>query len=171
MSEYTYTAEDFEQAQFAINPNAEEPAERYWMRRGQGGVPWDNALGELRADVLMARAGCIPVYAEPYSPEALKRACKHGDMPVPGEVATEGMVTIACAGAPRPRLYVNSDGRMIGMHHRIVYRPPAPEPDPVADLAQAMEDVLPEEAGSPVALRRYAEALTEAGVRVVTDDE
>lgn len=59
-----YTAEDFAAAHFAIDPNAEEPAERYWMRRGQGGVPWDNALGELRADVLMARAGCIPVYAE-----------------------------------------------------------------------------------------------------------
>lgn len=39
----------------------------------------------------------------------------------------------------------------------------------VADLAQAMEDVLPEEAGSSVALRRYAEALAGYGVRVVTD--
>lgn len=53
----------------------------------------------------------------------------------------------------------------------LIERPAVSERDPVADLAQAMEDVLPEEAGSSVALRRYAEALTEAGVRVVTDDE
>ncbi|WP_420733158.1 hypothetical protein [Brevibacterium luteolum] len=53
----------------------------------------------------------------------------------------------------------------------LIERPAAPERDPVADLAQAMEDVLPEEAGSPVALRRYAEALAGYGVRVVTDDE
>lgn len=52
-----------------------------------------------------------------------------------------------------------------------VERPAVSERDPVADLAQAMEDVLPEEAGSPVALRRYAAALAEYGVRVVTDDE
>lgn len=171
MSEYTYTAKDFAAAEFAIDPSAEEPSERYWVRRGQGGVPWDNALGELRADVLMARAGCIPVYAEPYSPEAMRRAGEHGEKPKPGEQATEGMVTITCVGMPRPKLHVNKEGERLLAIERIVYRPPVPEPDPVADLAQAMEDVLPEEAGSPVALRRYAEALVEYGVRVVTDDE
>ncbi|MBD8019366.1 hypothetical protein [Brevibacterium gallinarum] len=171
MSEYTYTAKDFEQAEFAIDPSASGFGQ-CWVRSADGRHLWYNPDKHEWASARgMVERRRIPVYAEPYSPEALKRACKHGDMPVPGEVATEGMVTIACAGAPHPRLYVNSDGRMIGMHHRIVYRPPAPEPDPVADLAQALEDALPEEAGSPVALRRYAEALAEYGVRVVTDDD
>lgn len=163
-----YTAKDFAAAQFAIEPNKDNGVGRYWTRRGPGGISWGNGLGTLRSDRQMAAMGCIPVYAEPYSPEALKRACKHGEMPVPGEVATEGMVTIACAGAPHPRLYVNSEGGMIGMHHRIVYRPPAPEPDPVADLTAVLTDWY----DRPLIRRdQLAELLRKHGMRVVTDDE
>lgn len=167
MSEYTYTAEDFAEAEFAIDPSEAQPLARRWVRfYADDDLPWKNGHGVWRTSEDMATARCIPVYAEPYSPEALKRACKHGEMPVPGEVATEGMVTIACAGAPHPRLYVNSEGRMIGMHHRIVYRPPAPEPDPVADLTAVLhgwhDHFQPKE---------LAEFLHKHGVKVVTDDE
>lgn len=175
MSERTYTAEDFEQAQFAIDPSEEEPIRQYWVRRNPDATPWDNALGKLRSDELMSRLGCIPVYAEPYSPEALQRAWEHGEKPKPGEFATEGMVTILKGTDTDPyTLCVSGGGDLLLRNERIVYRPVAPKPvperDPVADLAQALEDALPEEAGSPVALRRYAEALVEHGVRV-TDDE
>ena len=115
-------------------------------------------------------------YASPYSPEALQRAWEHGEKPKPGETATEGMVTITVQPLSNTlSVFINTEGERLLAGERIVYRPAAPKPvperDPVADLAQAMEDVLPEEAGSPVALRRYAEALVEYGVRVVTDDE
>ena len=110
-------------------------------------------------------------YASPYSPEALQRAWEHGERPKPGETATEGMVTITARPLSETlSVFVNTEGEKLFAGERIVYRPPAPERDPVADLAQAMEDVLPEEAGSPVALRRYAETLVEYGVRVTDDD-
>lgn len=173
MSEYTYTAEDFEQAQFAIDPSKDDPAGRCWTRWHDDSLPWGNGNGAWRSDYKMVSTGCIPVYAEPYSSEALQRAWEHGEEPGPGERATEGMVTISRSSVRggTVSLHVNvGGGPLYRSEDRIIYRPPAPEPDPVADLAQAMEDVLPEEAGSPVALRRYAEALVEHGVRV-TDDE
>ena len=166
MSEYTYTAEDFEQAQFARFPDGRTAARFF-----DDSEPWFTDSGDWRSDTEMADAGCIPVYAEPYSPEALQRAWEHGEKPKPGEAATEGMVTITVPPSSETlSVFVNTEGEKLFAGERIVYRPPTPERDPVADLAQAMEDVLPEEAGSPVALRRYAEALAEYGVRV-TDDE
>ena len=112
------------------------------------------------------------VYASPYSPEALQRAWDHGEKPKPGETATEGMVTITAQPlGGELSVFVNTEGERLFTGERIVYRPPTPERDPVADLAQALEDALPEEAGPPVALRRYAESLAEYGVRVVADDD
>ena len=122
----------------------------------------DKTMSEYTADV----------YASPYSPEALQRAWEHGEEPKPGETATEGMVTFTVQPLSETlSVFVNTEGEKLLAGERIVYRPPAPGRDPVADLAQALEDALPEEAGSSVALRRYAEALAEYGVRVVTDDE
>lgn len=175
MSEYTYTAEDFEQAHFAIDPSASGFGQG-WVRCADGRYPWYNPDKHEWASARgMALAGCIPVYAEPYSPEALQRAWEHGEKPKPGEFATEGMVTILKGTDADPyTLYASRRTPPLLRDERVVYRPaapkPAPERDPVADLAQALADALPEEAGSPAALRRYAEALAEYGVRV-TDDE
>lgn len=170
MSEYTYTAEDFAQAEFAIDPSEDSPLDGRWVRTVGGTAPWGTAGGKFGSDEQMAATGCIPVYAEPYSPEALQRAWEHGEKPGQDERATEGTVSIAASGG-HLSLYVNADGDGLASDERIIYRPPVPERDPVADLAQIMADVLPEEAGSSVALRRYAEALAEHGVRVVTGDE
>lgn len=170
MSDYTY--KDFKRAQFAVDPSKDYPAQRHWGRGCSGDFPWSSESEGWRSDDEMAAAGCIPVYADPYSPEALRRAWKHGEEPKPGERATEGMVTIFLRSPEGdPILLVNEEPGHLGSQHRIVHRPPVQERDPVADLAQAMEDALPEEAGSPAALRRYAEALAGYGVRVVTDDE
>ena len=168
MSEYT--AEDFEHAEFAIDPSEDHPLARRWVRfYADDDLPWKNGHGVWRTSADMAAERCIPVYAEPYSPEALRRAWEHGERPKPGERAIEGTVSIV-ATDKHLSLHASGDGGGFTSIERIVYRPTAPERDPVADLAQALEDALPEEAGSPVALRRYAEALVEYGVRV-TDDE
>lgn len=169
MSEYTYTAKDFEQAQFAIDPSVSGFG-RNWVRCADDGHPWYNPNSDAWATVRgMVERRCIPVYAEPYSPEALRRAWEHGERPKPGERAIEGTVSIV-ATDKHLSLHASGDGGGFTSIERIVYRPTAPERDPVADLTQALEDALPEEAGSPVALRRYAAALVEYGVRV-TDDE
>ena len=169
MSDYTY--KDFKRAQFAIDPSKDYPAQRHWGRWCSGDFPWSSESEGWRFDDEMAVAGCIPVYAEPYSPSALQRAWEHGEEPKPGARATEGMVTVFNMEGLALSLRVSEGDEYLGSQHRIVYRPPVQERDPVDDLAQAMEDALPEEAGSPVALRRYAEALAEHGVRVVADDE
>ena len=173
MSEYTYTAKDFEQAEFAIDPSEDHQLARRWVRfYVDDDLPWKNGHGVWRTSEEMAEGRCIPVYAEPYSPEALQRAWERGEKPKPDERATEGTVSIAATDR-HLGLYVNGDEESFTSIERIIYRPPASEPaperDPVADLAQALEDALPEEAGSPVALRRYAESLAGYGVRVVTD--
>ena len=173
MSEYTYTAEDFAAASFAIDPSASG-----WVRCADGSRhPWYNPdKHEWSSDDGMAQRRCIPVYAEPYSPEALRRAWEHGEKPGPGDVAEEGVSYIWLDGKGQYALFFDDGSQSpLSSSERVVYRPsasesPAPERDPVADLAQALEDALPEEAGSPVALRRYAESLVKYGVRV-TDDE
>ena len=168
MSEYTYTAEDFAAASFAIDPSASG-----WVRCADGSKhPWYNPdKHEWGSDAGMVERRCIPVHVEPYSPEALQRAWEHGEKPKPGEVAEEGVSYIWRNGNGQCTLFSNEGGQSpLLPSERVVYRPAAPGRDPVADLAQALEDALPEEAGSSVALRRYAEALVEYGVRV-TDDE
>ena len=176
MSEYS--AEDFAAAQFAIDPSQESPLDRCWMRTGGGVAPWSDTLATFRSDSQMAKTGCIPVYAEPYSPEALQRAWEHGEKPGQDEQhTTDGMVTVVSSRTEQGRaitVYANLAGAPLFDYERIIYRPtasePAPPRDPVDDLAEALADALPEEAGSAIALRRYAEALARIGVRV-TDDE
>ena len=174
MTEYTYTAEDFERAHFAIDPSVIGFGQN-WVRCMDDGHPWHNPNTGVWASTRgMVERRCIPVYTEPYSPEALQRAWEHGEKPKPGE-GVEGVSYIWRNGNGQCTLFSNAGGQSPLLPiERVVYRPAAPEPvperDPVADLAQALEDALPEEAGSPVALRRYAVALVEHGVRV-TDDE
>ena len=170
MTEYTYTAEDFAAAEFAIDPREDHPLARRWVRfYADDDFPWKNGHGVWRTSEDMAEHRCVPVHAQPYSPEALRRAWEHGEKPGQDEKTTEGTVSIA-AYDEHLRLYVNADGDGLASYERIIYRPPVPERDPVDDLAQALEDALPEEAGSSVALRRYAEALVEHGVRVIDDE-
>ena len=179
MSEYTYTAEDFSVAQLAIDLSTDDPDEQYWARWDDDsdavGNVWRNYRGQWTTDDGMVERRRIPIYAEPYSPEALRRAWEHGEKPKPGEFAEEGVSYIWRNGNGQCTLLSDGSQSPLIASERVVYRPsapkPAPERDPVADLAQALEDALPEEAGSPVALRRYAEALAGYGVRVVTDDE
>lgn len=163
MSEYT-PDEDFAAASFAIDPSASG-----WVRCADGSRhPWYNPdKHEWASDDGMAQRRCIPVYAEPYSPEALQRAWEHGAQ---GRVGPGDVVMAAPPGGGFIVDVISHEDET-AKFARVIWRAPGPERDPVADLAQAMEDVLPEEAGSSVALRRYAELLAEHGVRVVADDE
>lgn len=71
MSEYTYTAKDFEQAEFAVDPSEDHSLARRWVRfYADDDLPWKNGHGVWRTSEDMAAERCIPVYAEPYSPEA-----------------------------------------------------------------------------------------------------
>lgn len=167
MSEYTYTAEDFEQAHFAIDPSASGFGQG-WVRCADGRYPWYNPDKHEWASARgMALAGCIPVYAEPYSPEALQRAWEHGEKPKPDEKTTEGMVTASAVDGAFGKtlaVHANQAGGPLFSFERIIYRPP--EPDPVADLTAVLhgwhDRFKPEE---------LAEFLHKHGVKVVTDDE
>lgn len=157
-----YSAEDFARVEFAKK-------RLYRACRSASGF-WRTESGTCLEDGDMGPNGWEPY--NPYSLEELARAWGAGEEPEPGETATQGMVSMQeVEGGSGYHLYVNAEGADLLPVERIVYRPPAPERDPVDDLAQIMAEVLPEEAGSSVALRRYAQALADCGVRVVTDDE
>ena len=179
MSEYTYTAEDFEQAEFAIDPREDHPLARRWVRfYADDDFPWKNGLGVWRTSEDMAERRCIPVYAEPYSPEALQRAWEHGEKPTPGEKATEGTVSIV-ATDKHLSLHASGDGGGFTSIERIIYRPPVPEADPDPVERQRNRDAiyahLCDLAGTMIidddTLDGWAGTLVERGVRVVADDE
>ena len=119
MSEYS--AEDFAAAQFAIDPSKESPFDRCWMRSGIGVAPWSDALATLRSDEQMARTGCIPVYAEPYSQEALQRAWEHGEKQ--GAFAEEGVSYVWLNGKGRYTLFADDGSKSpLIPGERAVYR-------------------------------------------------
>jgi len=167
MSEYTYTAEDFERAQFAIEPSATGFGQNWVRCIDDGGHPWYNPNANKWASTKgMVARRCIPVYAQPYSPEALQRAYEHGEKPKPDEKTTEGMVTAAVSDTPISKViavHANCAGEPLFSFERIIYR--APESDPVADLTAVLhgwhDQFRPE---------GLAEFLHKHGVKVVTDD-
>ncbi|MFB9776141.1 hypothetical protein [Brevibacterium otitidis] len=161
MSEYTYTAEDFAEAEFAIDPSEAHPLARRWVRfYADDDFPWKNGHGAWRTSEDMATESCIPVYAEPYSPEALKRAWEHGET---GKTRKGDTIAWEMSNGGLATAVVNGE-TLLNRGERIIYR--APEPDPVADLTAVLhgwhDHFQPKE---------LAEFLHKHGVKVVTDNE